>query len=322
MSSLPVAFVGAGAMSREHLRAFRDVPGVELRGIHSRTRARAEALAAEFGIRHVCDSIGELYAKSGARLVVVSVPELAANSVLSACFEHDWMVLAEKPAGYDLADAERICAAAAARRRQVRVALNRRQYSATRRALELLAGDPGARFIRVQDQQDPVAALAAGQPAKVVENWMYANSIHVIDYFRVFGRGAVSSVRPVIAWQPAQPGIVAARIEFTSGDLGLYEGVWNGPGPWAVSVNTPLQRLEMRPLEQLGRQKRGERRLDPQPAHEWDTAFKAGFRVQAEKAVAAARGEATDLPTLDEGVETMRLVSHVFASSEFVVSDR
>jgi len=300
-------------MSREHLRAFRDVPGVELRGIHSRTRARAEALAAEFGIRHVCDSIGELYAKSGARLVVVSVPELAANSVLSACFEHDWMVLAEKPAGYDLADAESIRAEAARQSRRAYVALNRRHYSATRTALEKLATDTGARFIRIQDQQDQAAALAAGQPAKVVENWMYANSIHMIDYLAVFGRGDIVSVQPVFAWNPGKPGIVAARIGFSSGDLGLYEGVWNGPGPWAVTVSTPSQRLEMRPLEQLGVQKRGERRLEAQSVHEWDTAFKAGFRVQAEKAVAAARGTPGDLPTLDEGLETMRLVSRVFA---------
>jgi predicted dehydrogenase len=300
-------------MSREHLRAFRDVPGVELRGIHSRTRARAEALAAEFGIRHVCDSIGELFAKSGARLVVVSVPELAANSVLSACFEHDWMVLAEKPAGYDIADAESIVAAAAKYQRRAYVALNRRHYCATRLACEKLAADAGPRFIRVQDQQDQAAALTAGQPRKVVDNWMYANSIHVIDYFAVIGRGEVVSVERVVAWDPARPGMVVARISFSSGDIGLYEGIWNGPGPWAVTVSTPSQRLEMRPLEQLGLQKRGERRLEPQAVHEWDAAFKAGFRVQAEKAVAAALGQATDLPTLDDALASMRLVERIFA---------
>ena len=50
-------------MAREHLRAFRDVPGVRLAGIHSRTRARAEALAAEFGVALVADSVAELHAK-------------------------------------------------------------------------------------------------------------------------------------------------------------------------------------------------------------------------------------------------------------------
>ncbi len=309
-----VAFVGAGGMTREHIRAFRDVPGTELCGIHSRTPARAEALAAEFGLPVVADSIDELFGKTRAQLVVVSVPELAANSVAKACFAHDWSVLMEKPAGYDLSDAEDIAAAAEKAGRRAWVALNRRHYSATRAALSLLASDPGPRFIKVLDQEDQAAALAAGQPAKVVQNWMYANSIHVVDYFRVLGRGEVASVEPVIPWNPARPGVVVAKLAFASGDLGLYEGIWDGPGPWSVTVSTAAQRLEMRPLEQLGLQRRGERRLEPQVAHERDAAFKAGFRLQAENAVAAVLDQPADLPTLRDGVETMRLVGRIFAT--------
>jgi predicted dehydrogenase len=313
-SGCKVAFVGAGGMTREHLRAFRDVEGVELCGIHSRTRARAEALAAEFGLGTVADTVDELFARTGAQLVVVSVPELAANAVAKACFAHDWSVLMEKPAGFDLADAEDIAAAADRAGRRAWVALNRRHYSATRSAVSRLASDPGARFIKVLDQEDQAAALAAGQPAKVVDNWMYANSIHVIDYFRVFGRGKVVSVEPVIPWNPARPGMVVAKLVFDSGDLGLYEGIWDGPGPWSVTVSTRTQRLEMRPLEQLGVQRRGERRLEPEAAHQRDAAFKAGFRLQAENAVAAALGRTADLPTLREGIESMRLVERVFAT--------
>jgi predicted dehydrogenase len=220
----------------------------------------------------------------------------------------------EKPAGCDLVDAEDIAQAAERAGRKAWVALNRRHYSATREVLARLQADPGVRFIRVQDQEDQAGALAAGQPAKVVENWMYANSIHVIDYFRLLGRGEITRVEPVVAWNPARPGVVVAKLTFASGDIGLYEGIWDGPGPWSVSVSTTSQRLEMRPLEQLGVQPRGERRLAPQVAHEHDTVFKAGFRVQAEKAVAATLGDATDLPTLRDGIESMRLVGRIFAS--------
>jgi predicted dehydrogenase len=314
-STCKVAFVGAGGMTREHLRAFRDIPGVEVCGIHSRTRARAQALAAEFGLATVADSVAELHDRTRAQLVVVSVPELAANPVSKACFAHDWSVLMEKPAGYDLADAEDIAQAAERAGRKAWVALNRRHYSATQMALARLQADPGTRFIRVQDQEDQAAGLAAGQPSRVVENWMYANSIHVIDYFRLMGRGHITAVEPLVAWNAARPGVVVAKISFASGDLGLYEGIWDGPGPWSVSVSTASQRLEMRPLEQLGVQPRGERRLEPQAVHERDTAFKAGFRLQADKAVAAVRGQATDLPTLRDGIETMRLVSRIFAAS-------
>jgi predicted dehydrogenase len=97
-----VAFVGAGSMAREHIRAFADVPGVVLSGIQSRTKARAEALAAELGVGLVCDSIEELHERTHAHLVVVSVPELSANDVSRRCFAFPWTALLEKPAGYDL----------------------------------------------------------------------------------------------------------------------------------------------------------------------------------------------------------------------------
>lgn len=309
-----VAFVGAGSMAREHLRSFADLPGVVLTAIHSRTRARAESLSAEFGVHRVCDSIEELYDRTHADLVVVTVPELALNAVSRICFSLPWTVLLEKPAGYNLADAEAIASAAHAAKSDVFVALNRRLYSSTRAAIEDLASNTARRYIRVQDQQDQAAALAAGQPGPVVENWMYANSIHTIDYLRTFGRGRIERVRPVFRWTPDRPGVVVSEIEFDSGDLGIYEGVWNGPGPWAVTVSTPARRWEMRPLEVASHQDRGERSMHAVETHPWDKEFKAGFRRQARLAVDAAMGHGgTALASIDDALETMRLISQIFA---------
>lgn len=308
-----VSFVGAGSMTREHLRAFSDVPGVVLAGIHSRTRARAESLAAEFGVPHTCDSIEELYGRTQSALVVVSVPELATHEVAARCFAYPWTMLIEKPAGYDLPDAESIARQARAHKGRSFVALNRRFYSSTEAALDDVNARDERRYIRVQDQQDQAVVLAAGQPELVVRNWMYANSIHSIDYLRVFGRGKITAVRPIIGWTPEAPGIVLSEMEFASGDIGVYEGVWDGPGPWAVTVSTASRRWEMRPLEQAVFQNRGERTLNPVDVHPWDKAFKAGFRRQAELAVNAALGhESPGLPTLDDALETMRLIAKIF----------
>ena len=301
-------------MAREHARAFSDVPGVKLAGIHSRTRARAETLASEFAIPRVCDSVENLYEQTRADLVVVTVLEIAMNAVARVCFAFPWTVLLEKPPGYNLADAEEIAAAAREHRSRVFVALNRRFYSSTRAAAARLAKIDGQRFIKVQDQQDQATALQAGQPEPVVRNWMFANSIHVIDYLRLFGRGSVVRVKPVIAWNPGAPGIVVCEIEFSSGDFGLYEGIWNGPGPWAVTVNTPAERWELRPLEQAVFQVRGERRLQSVEAHSWDRNFKPGFRLQAETAVAAALGHESSAVSLEEALETMRLIHAIFTA--------
>jgi len=307
-----VAIIGAGYMAREHIRAFQDIPNVKIAGIVSRTRARAEALAAEFKVPAVCDSVDGLYSKTNADLVVVTVPELAANSVIHACIEHPWTLLVEKPAGYNLADAQDIEAAAHSKNSKVFVALNRRFYSSTQKVLADLKAVNGPRFIHVQDQEDQKRALSAGQPQTVVENWMYANSVHVIDYFTLFGRGQVTSIEPIVSWKPTVPWIVVAKVQFESGDIGIYEGVWDGPGPWFVSINTPEKRWEMRPLEQAAYQLAGQRKQESVEPHAWDQQFKPGLRLMAEQAVSAALGSQTELPTLMDSLKSMRLVQSIF----------
>jgi predicted dehydrogenase len=307
-----MALIGAGYTAREHIRALRDLPGVTLAGIHSRNKSRAEKLAAEFGIELVCESVPELYERSAAALVFLAVPELSMNAVAKASFEFPWTVMMEKPPGYNLADALDIQCAAAVKRRRVLVALNRRFLSATLRAKAELDQTPAPRFVKVQDQQDQAAALHAGQPAEVVRNWMYANSIHTIDYLRVFGRGRITSVDPVLRWNWERPGVVVCKIGYDSGDVGLYEGIWDGPGPWAVTVTTAEKRCEMRPLEKLTLQELGKM---PQPfdPDSLDTDFKPGFRRQAEAAVRAACGLSSEAVTLADAVETMRLIARIFA---------
>ncbi len=308
-----VVLVGAGYMAREHIRAFQDVPGVQVVGIQSRTQSRAQALADEFGIPGVYDTIAAMYAATQANLVVVTVPELQTNEVCTACFEHPWSVLIEKPAGYNLDDAVAIAGNAALRGRRAFVALNRRHYASTRTMRSDLANLSGPRFIKLQDQEDAVGALRAGQPALVVENWMYANSIHVIDYFTMLGRGRVVDVERVIPWNP-QTGYVVAKVTFDSGDVGLYEAVWNGPGPWAVTVNTPEKRWELRPVERAAFQLAGKRVLEPVEPDPIDTVFKPGLRVQAELAARAALGEDTELPTLDDALVSMRLTQAIYGT--------
>jgi len=309
---MKVAIVGAGNIAREHVRAFADVPGVEVAGIHSRTRSRAEELAREQGIPAVCDSVGEMHDATGADLVVVAVNVTSANAVSRACLEHPWAVFLEKPPGYNLEDGEDILRATDEAGRRVYVGLNRRFLSSTRAALEDLESRSGPRFIHVQDQQDQSAAASLGQPKEVVENWMYANSIHVIDYISLFGRGAVVNVTPIAPWRGEDTHVVLAKVDFDSGDVGLYEGLWKGPGPWAVSISTPGIRWEMRPLESATFQPSGENRLHEVVTDVRDREFRPGFRLQAEMAVSAALGKSSESPTLDEVMETMRLIGAIF----------
>ena len=76
---------------------------------------------------------------------------------------------------------------------------------------------------------------------------MYANSIHLIDNFTHFRRGAITDVTVTSPWVQDAPGTVLATIHYDSGDIGQYQAVWNGD--------------DLRPLEKLSIQPKGQRRM-------------------------------------------------------------
>jgi predicted dehydrogenase len=306
-----VAVVGAGYMAGEHARAFAAHDGVEIVGICGRSRARAEALARAYGATVYTD-LPEMYRATKADLVIIAVNELAAPAICEQAFRLPWACLAEKPVGLTLPQAEHLYALATSLGARVYVGLNRRSYAATLKGLEVLGGSDGKRLISVLDQQDLVAVRASGQPEEVVANYMFANSIHLIDYLSVFARGEVVDVRHTAWWTPGSPEHVVASVTFSSGDIGVYQAVWDAPGPWAVSVTNPDVRIEMRPLERLSIQRRGERRLTPQGPDPIDSDFKPGLYRQAGMVLAEFAGNRTTLATLEDATRSMRLCARIY----------
>ncbi len=272
-------------------------------------------MAAEFDLVCVCDSLSQLYETTRPDLVVVSVSEVSTRKICAECFGFPWTVLMEKPPGIHRIEAESILDSAQSHGRRALVGLNRRFYSSTRAAIKSLDEHEGKRFIHIQDQQNLTTGPGPGYTQDVIDNWMFANSIHVVDLLRVFGRGDVVSVNPILPWTGPETDVMLAEVKFSSGDFGLYEGIWKGPGPWSVSVTVPEIRWEMRPLEQAAFQLDGSRTLEDAPLHAWDMQFKPGFRAQAEMAVAAGLGQPSGSTTLADAVETMRLIERIYVTS-------
>ena len=67
--------------------------------------------------------------------------------------------MVEKPVGLDLKSAERILELVADNRADVFVANERRHYSSTKKAMQLLASIEGKRVVQVHDQEDPKTHL-------------------------------------------------------------------------------------------------------------------------------------------------------------------
>ena len=80
-----------------------------------------------------------------------------------------------------------------------------------------------------------------------------------------------------------------------------------------MQVTTSARRWEMRPLEEATFQNGGERKRNTVEITAADRECKPGFRLQAEQAIAAILGHPSAIPTLDDSLESMRLVARIFA---------
>lgn len=314
MTSKPitVAFVGAGNMIREHAKAFAAIDNVKLVGITNRSRDKAEDVAKTFGIETVADTIDALWEATRADLVIMAVYEPAILATVTALMEKPWAILIEKPMGMNMDGAKQILALSETRKAPVFVGLNRRTLGSTLAATASLDAIDAPRFIHVQDQQNLQAARNIGHAEDVVQNWMFANSVHLADYLNAFGRGDIVDVNVIEPWTPDAPERVLAYISFSSGDRGLYEAQWNAPGPWACTVTTSQRRWELRPLEAASYQNGGERARHTVDAAIEDKDFKPGFKVQAERVIAALRGQSDIAVTAKQAYASMALVAKIY----------
>lgn len=312
--SISVAVIGSGYMASEHIKAFLSLDAVEVKGIYSRNLEKASRLANALHVPFVAQTIDQLYEMTKAQLLIVAISETAVPELIDTFLQYPWTLLMEKPVGLNLQESEAIHDKAQSKNANVLVALNRRFYQATQNVIQALAQNQQKRFIQVQDYQCLETARSFNPPQAVIDNYMYANSIHLIDYFNVLCRGKIKHVNVVQLWDSQQLNPVIAHIQYDSGDEGLYQGIWHGPGPWSISVVTDAAYYEMRPLEKAFVRTRTERALTPLPVSTYDTDFKPGLRMQAREAIKFLQGQQNQSVTLAESLRTMRLIHQIYGT--------
>lgn len=311
-----ISFIGAGRMSIQHALAFSNISDVTLSGVHSRSSNHAQDFAKKFSIPHVCHSIENLWSVTNSDLLVVSVPPSALLNVALEALKYPWHSLFEKPLGLNLGEAQVIAEASKQYKSNAFLGLNRRHMSSTTQVLDSLPPIGSTRIVSVFDQQNPLSALKHGHPQSVVNNWHFANSIHTIDYFSLFCRGKLLSTQPVTPSEYQGGFFKCSSLLYDSGDYGLYMGLWEAPGPWGVSVSTKELRFDMLPLERASMRSSSERVSTDLPIDQWDIDFKPGFRRQAQLFVESLDEIPSSLPTVLDGLNTMKTAHRLFNDSQ------
>jgi predicted dehydrogenase len=162
-------------------------------------------------------------------------------------------ILLEKPAALSLSDVRALNQLADEKGAQVGVAYNRRFYTSTTKARELILEDGGAtscvfEFTEWSHTIDPMPLPEVTKAA-----WMIANSSHVADLaFHLCGAPADWQAwqSGAMNWHPAAARFSGAGVT-ERGILFSYHADWDAPGRWGVEVLTRKRRFIFRPMESL-----------------------------------------------------------------------
>lgn len=104
--TIPIAIIGAGAIAHDHVRAWRCVPGVEVRRVSDRHPERAAALAALAGAPTWDSDPDAAVADPAIRIVDICTPPDSHAALTLRAAAHGKAIHLEKPVALSLADVD------------------------------------------------------------------------------------------------------------------------------------------------------------------------------------------------------------------------
>lgn len=244
-----------------------------------------------------------------ATIVAVSMEQLApiAIQLIKQGFRY---ILLEKPAGLNSSEIEELAAISKQSNATVLVAYNRRFYASVTKAKEIIEQDGGATSFNFEFTEWSHVIEPLKKAHGVKENWLLANSTHVIDLAFYLG-GKPSEIACFsaghLSWHDKAVFTGAGKTK--NNILFSYQANWAAPGRWGVEILTKNSRLILRPLEELQLQKTGsvtinKVELDNEP----DKLYKPGLYVQTKQFLT---GNLSQFKTIEEQAEMTTTYSKI-----------
>ncbi len=106
--SVEIGLIGCGAFGESHLRAFRGIPNAKVTAVFDSDALKAEKLAKDYGIAHLCTSLQELCSIPSLNAIDVVTNEAAHTEAVMAACEAGKHVFVEKPFATNLEECDQM----------------------------------------------------------------------------------------------------------------------------------------------------------------------------------------------------------------------
>lgn len=306
MTDTRVLLVGAGNIAVDYVKVLM-AQGVDF-DVIGRSESGCKRFFENTGIVAEPGGVTEFRSKNysdySAAIIATQAQELSncTNILLKSGIKR---ILVEKPAGMSQQDLVQSKVLAEIEKATVFVGYNRRLYSSTKKACEIIEEDGGVTSFNFEFTEWAHRVLAAHLPNGTLDNWLLANSTHVIDLAFFLGGKPVDMKTYSCDngnWCK-ENGTYAGAGVTENGALFSYQSNWSAPGCWGVEVLTRKHRLIFRPLEQLYVQKMKSVEINKvQIDDHLDLEYKPGLFREVEALMGSDADSEKNMKTISEQV--------------------
>lgn len=282
-----VWLIGAGVMGEDYIPILNDLK-VPFKVI-GRSQKTCDVFEKKTGIRPIAGGLEAAMAQGmevpSHAIVAVSRDQLTSTS-LKLIKIGVKNLLVEKPVALSSTELSKLtkhndC--------NIVVGFNRRFYSATQKAKELIEKDGGPKSFHFEftEWAHTLEDIAYEKGDAVAQSWFLGNSIHVADLaFYLGGKpkeiSTYSTGANKLNWH-TKSSVFSGAGKTKDDVLFSYMANWTAPGRWTVEVLTDNYRFYFKPMEELAIQKKGSVSVEKfEMDYSRDQTFKPGLHLQVE----------------------------------------
>lgn len=293
-------------MAEEYLKVFASKL-IQCQGIYSRTLSKAKKLKNKYNIKKLYSSLNDLKSDNEIKAIIILVNEDSTQNLINSLDINKYRILCEKPIGMNLNETKKIISKISIK--NFYVALNRRFYDSNIKAKKLIKKINGKRLISIRDQETQNSKSNIRN-----KNWMFLNSVHLIDYINIYARGRIVKIKRIKKFKDYQFSEHLVILYFSSKDQVIYYCNWNSPGIWSVNIVQKNHSIEMKPLENLVQEKMIKRKRIRifHDKSKFDTKFKPGLFNQVNEFLKMLEDKKHNLVNLKDYYKTVKIINKIY----------
>ncbi len=253
MSKSTILLFGTGSMAYEYARVLKNLKQNFI--VVGRGQQSAKIFHQKTGIKPLTGGAKHFISQSNYSLskAIVAVTGDQLGIVALQLIRHGVKsLLLEKPGGLDDQEIKQVYSQANKHSAKVYIAYNRRFYSSTKKAEEIIKKDKGILSFHFEFNEPIDIIFKSNYLKQIKDRWLFHNSTHVIDLaFFLGGTPKFISAKTYNNRIFVGQGLTENDAPFT------YHANWLAPGRWSLELMTKNHRLIFRPLEKLQAQENG-----------------------------------------------------------------